>query len=249
MHPEGYYVGYDDMCLKLNTMLNFSPKEGVLALQDERFKTEPEGVIIEQVKNQAIGDMKALNRSKIMDLPSGLIHVVPKGKKAKYSSRFLKGIVVERTINGTKDECLHKVEEGLFKAMLYRELFYRMCDSVVVVDKSRRIFLADDGLDVLKKGLASLMAKKFIREKDLPKSVEGAVVDVFSEGVFSTYLKEYSINKNLSEDKAFNIFSEAVVNGIAFPLIMLSKKRFDPGESIAMLNWIRVMDGKIPFAN
>jgi len=228
-------VAYQDRYSKLETMLNFSPKEGTLSLKGELPKTDEEEVIIEEVKNEVKKDLSFLNMNAI-DLPLGLVHIVPMGKEAKYSSTFLRGIVVERTSN-----------QSLFKTNLYKELFYRSSDSVVVVDKDRKIVFADDGLNVLKKGLASLAAKRFFQEVLNEHSIDENIFDVFSERVFLEYLKEYSHNKKLSEEEAVVPFSRAVISGTAFPLMVLSRG-FDPNESIAMLNWIRMRE-KVPSAS
>lgn len=218
------HVDYLGMYGKFEAMLNSSPTTGVLTLPGELKKTDEEEVIIKQIQGRINEEMAFLSRGKIVSLPLGLIYIVPAGKKSEYSSRFLKGVVVERTS-----------KEVLFKGELYYSLFYRLSDSVVAVGDDKKIFFVEDGLSVLKRGLASFMTRKFLQND----SVAEKIIDADSEKTFLSYREEYVRSKNLPAEEAQKCFDSAVINGTAFLLMMLNRG-IDPAELITLLDWLKM---------
>lgn len=222
---EDRRIDREDMFGLFEKSLNNYPKG--MVLRGELLKTPEEDIIVKEVRERVEREMSLLGRNKIIKLPDSLIHIVTAEEKINPSC-FLKGIAVERG------------DINLFKARLYYKLFNRLCESVVVTDRERKILLLDDGLNVLKEGLAAYKTREYVQEF-APESLADMAVDVSSEGIFMSYLEEYRTSSGLGQEESLSRFSESIINGTAFLLIALSRG-FDPNESVVILNWIRMRE-------
>jgi len=184
--------------------LNKIPEEGK-TLDDEIEKTPREVNIIMQAKNRVKEDMRFFNRNKEIDLPLNMVYIVPKGKKAKYSSMFLRGIAVEQSDSDYQ-----------FAARVYQELFRRMCFSIVGAGRNKKLFYIDDGAVVLRKGIASFMARKFIEECGFVKDIEEDVFNPDAESILNFFLQEIARGRSVEKETVQKIFYSAVINGTAF---------------------------------
>jgi len=217
-HPD------EELYFRFVSFLNKLPQEGGSVIKDELKKRPEEVNIILQAKNKVKDDMHFFNRSKEIDLPLNMVYVVAEGKKAKHSSMFLKGIVVERTNSKYR-----------FAAMVYQELFRRMCFSFVGVGEDKKLFFIDDGAIVLRKGIASLMARKFLEESGFDKDVEEDVFNPDAESILNLFLQEvYLRNGFLEIEVVQRAFFSAVINGAAFPRALKAKISSAMGESVVV---------------
>lgn len=206
--------------------LNKISEEGSLAIEDELEKEDWEMNIIRQAKNKVKENMRFFNRSKEIDLPLSMVYVVAEGKKAKYSSMFLRGIVVERS--GSKCQ---------FAARVYQELFCRVCFSFVAVGEDKKVFFIDEGAVVLRKGIASLMARKFLEESGFDKDVEEDIFNPDAESILNLFLQEVYLRNGFIEIEVVQrAFFSAVINGVAFPRALKAKISSAIGESVVVLN-------------
>ncbi len=197
--------------------LNAVPSSGGPLIPDELPKEEWEVTIIEQAKDEVGKRMSFFHRSKEIDIPISMIYIVP--EKNKYDSLFRLGIVVERS----SSKCC-------FTAKVFQELFCRTSFQSVLSDENKKLSYVDGGTMVLKKGIASLEARKFIKQSIAEglfdeDDVSEDFFDLESEKVFKLFLREFWLqDKSLSRDDCFNIFVEAVINEESFSKLLLERK-------------------------
>ena len=205
--------------------LNRIPTEGKLVIDDEIEKGSREVNIIVQAKNRVKEDMHFFNRNKEIDLPLNMVYVIPEGKKAKYSSMFLRGIAVE-----------YSSSDYQFAARVYQELFRRMCFSIVGVAQDKKLFFIDDGAVVFRKGIASFMAKKFLEESGFVKDVEEDVFNPDAESILNFFLQEILRGRLVEKETAQKALYSAIINGTAFRRALEENISSFQGKSMVVLN-------------
>lgn len=197
--------------------LNSTFSCGGALIPDELPKEEREVMLIERAKSEVKKCMIFFNRKKIIDIPVSMIYVVP--EKEKYVSFFVKGLIVERSSN----ECY-------FAAKVFQEIFCRTAFCQVVSDENKRIYYADAGTAILKKGIASLLAREFIEcsiaEGELSSDgFSEKLFDSESEKMLNLFLRDFCLQEeNLSNDDCLNIFIEAIINEKSFSQILKERK-------------------------
>jgi hypothetical protein len=198
--------------------LNATPSCGGALISDELPKEEWEVVLIEWVKNEVKKCMRYFNRSKMIDIPISMIYIVP--EKTKYTSIFVKGIVVERSSN----ECY-------FAVKVFQEIFCRTSFCQIISEEDKKLSYVDGGTVTLKKGIASFLAREFLKQSIKEGLFEESEVceeffDLNSEKMFSLFLKDFCLqDEDLSRDECFNIFIEAVINEKSFSQIRANKNK------------------------
>jgi len=197
-------------------VLNSKARGGGILIPDELLKEKEEVILIEWAKNGVKRCMRLYNRSKIIDIPMSMVYIVP--DKAKYKSLFVKGLIEERNSN----ECC-------FAAKIFQTIFFRTSFCQVVTDEDKKLSYVDGGTAILKKGIASLLARDFVRESiaDGVLNAEDFSEDAFdseSEKVFNLFLEEYCCEEDLSSEDCRDAFIEAIINEKSFAQTLKERK-------------------------
>jgi hypothetical protein len=217
----------------LERFLNASPSNAGVVIPDELPKTEREVMLIERAKKRANECMIFFNRSKLIDIPISMIYIVAPGEKKKYARLFLKGIVIERS----NSDCF-------FAAKVFQGIFCRMCFSLIIIGENKNISYINAGSKVLKKGIASLLAREFVKESIADGIIDDGdseeCFDLDSEGVFNLFLKEFCLrNETLLKEECFKVFGGAVANGSVLSA-MMSHKKLNSSE-LVVFDWTKIV--------
>lgn len=197
--------------------LNSTLNRGGRLISDELPKEPWEVIIVEWTQKRVREYLNFFNRSKKIDIPVSMVYIV--SDKKKYDSIFVKGIVVERS----SSECY-------FAAKLFQELFCRECFCEVVSDQYRNVYVVDSGTAVFKKGIASLLARDYIK-RSIAEGLFNAVdfseelFDRDSEKALSLFLQDFCLlTESISEDDCFKLYIESIINEKSFSEVRASKK-------------------------